>query len=75
MLSSANIDIEGALIQIALLIFFCAGLFAVIIAFIINKVQKKTKNGLYYFLSFVFSGIAVLIITTLIFSAIFLSNL
>lgn len=75
MLSSANIDIEGALIQIALLIFFCAGFIALIIVFIINKVQKKTKSGLYYFLSFILSGIAVLTLATIIFFAIFFSNM
>ncbi len=75
MLSSANIDIEGALILLALLIFFCAGFIALIIVFIINKVQKKTKSGLYYFLSFVLSGIAVLTLATIIFFAIFFSNM
>ncbi|SKB61965.1 hypothetical protein SAMN05660477_00263 [Soonwooa buanensis] len=75
MLSSANIDIEGALILLALLIFFCSGFIALIIVFIINKVQKKTKSGLYYFLSFVLSGIAVLTLATIIFFAIFFSNM
>lgn len=66
MLSSANLNLEGALISLALMLFFGAGTLYTIIAFIVNSIQKKAKSGWYYLISFLVSGFLVLLISVLI---------
>ncbi len=66
MLSSANLNLEGALIYIALMLFFGAGILYTLIVFIVNSVQKKPKSGSYYLISFFVSGFLVLLISALI---------
>lgn len=46
MLSSANLDIDGALIFIAVMLFFGSGILFTLIAFIINSLQKKKQKWL-----------------------------
>lgn len=60
MLSSADSHLERALILTALILFLGAGFSCMFIIFIINSIQKKTKNIQYYILSFLISGIVVL---------------
>ncbi|SHF73733.1 hypothetical protein [Chryseobacterium vrystaatense] len=72
MLSSADLHLERALFLIALIIFFGAGVSYTLIVFIINSIQKKTKNAQYYMLSFFISGIIVLALIASYFFMIFM---
>ncbi|HCN49497.1 MAG TPA: hypothetical protein DIT10_10450 [Chryseobacterium sp.] len=60
MLSSADLNLERALLLAVLIIFFGAGLLCTLIVFIINSIRKKRKTGLYYLFLFLISGITVL---------------
>ena len=67
MLSSADLHLERALIIAALALFFGAGLSYTLIIFIINSIRKKHQKVLYYVLSFLISGIIVVVLTALYF--------
>ncbi|AJW62113.1 hypothetical protein VO54_00626 [Elizabethkingia miricola] len=67
MLSSADLHLERALIITALALFFGAGLSYTLIIFIINSIRKKHQKVLYYVLSFLISGIIVVVLTALYF--------
>ncbi|HBN6700831.1 TPA: hypothetical protein L3261_000389 [Elizabethkingia anophelis] len=67
MLSSADLHLERALIIAALGLFFGAGFSYTLIAFIINSVRRKNKKTLYYVLSFLISGIIVVVLAALYF--------
>ncbi|AQX51585.1 hypothetical protein HZP84_04295 [Elizabethkingia anophelis] len=67
MLSSADLHMERALIIAALGLFFGAGFSYTLIAFIINSVRRKNKKTLYYVLSFLISGIIVVVLAALYF--------
>lgn len=72
MLSSADLHLERALFLVALLIFFGAGFLCMLIAFIINSVQEKKKNGFYYFRVFLISGITILGLSAAFFCMLFI---
>ncbi|KFF25722.1 hypothetical protein [Chryseobacterium vrystaatense] len=72
MLSSADLHLERALFLVALMIFFGAGVSYTLIVFIINSIQKKTKNAQYYMLSFLISGITILALIASYFFMIFM---
>lgn len=59
MLSSADLHLERALFLVALMIFFGAGVLCTLIIFIMNSIRKKNKNGQYYLVVFLISGIIV----------------
>ncbi|MDR2236487.1 MAG: hypothetical protein LBE92_10205 [Chryseobacterium sp.] len=67
MLSSADLNLERALVFVVLMLFFGTGLLYTVIVFLIHSIQKKKKNILYYVLSFVISGITGLLLATFIF--------
>ena len=67
MLSSADLHLERALIIAALGLFFGAGFSYTLIVFIINSVRRKNKKTLYYVLSFLISGIIVVVLAALYF--------
>lgn len=68
MLSSADLNLERALFLVVLMIFFGAGFFCTLLAFIINSIQKKNKKGLYYAFLFLISGIIAVILAAFYFS-------
>jgi hypothetical protein len=57
MLSSANLDFTGMLIDLAFMLFFGVGAGYSLIAGIIHIVQKKTKTFGYYLRTFLIAGI------------------
>ncbi len=66
MLSSANLNIEGALISLVLMLFFGSGILYTIIALIVNNIQKRSKSGWYYLISFLISGFIGLLVSAMI---------
>ncbi len=68
MLSSADLHLERALLIVALMIFFGAGFFCVLFAFIMNSIQKKNKSVRYYFFLFLISGTITLILAAFLFA-------
>ncbi|WP_312741878.1 hypothetical protein [Sphingobacterium multivorum] len=61
MLSSANIDFGGILIDLILIVFFGFGTLYTLSAGIVHRVKKQTRTVGYYFLSFVISGVIGLV--------------
>jgi len=57
MLSSANLDFTGMLIDLAFMLFFGLGLGYSMIVGIIHIIQKKTKTFGYYLRTFLIAGI------------------
>nr|WP_288811469.1 hypothetical protein [uncultured Sphingobacterium sp.] len=57
MLSSANLDFTGMLIDLAFVLFFGVGTGYSLIVGMIHIVQKKTKTFGYYLRTFLISGI------------------
>lgn len=72
MISSANLNIEGALIQLALMIFFISGIVYTSIVGIYHSAKKIDKSAAYYIRSFFISAILTLVFTSLILCLIFL---
>lgn len=72
MLSSADLHLERALLIFALIIFFGSGFFSMLLAFIINSIQKKNKSARYYLFLFLISGTIALILTAILFSMMFI---
>ncbi len=66
MLSSANLNIEGALISLVLMLFFGSGILYTILALIVNTIQNKPKKVTYYFVTFLISGIIGLFVSAVI---------
>lgn len=66
MLSSANLNIEGALISLVLMLFFGSGILYTIIALIVYNIQKRSKSGWYYLISFLISGFIGLLVSAMI---------
>ncbi|RXM38921.1 hypothetical protein BOQ62_14645 [Chryseobacterium sp. CH21] len=65
MLSSADLHLERALFLAVLILFFGAGILYTLIILIIHSLQKKIKTAGYYFLSFLLSGVIVVIMSIL----------
>ncbi|WP_276964239.1 hypothetical protein [Chryseobacterium sp.] len=63
MLSSADLHLERTLFLAVLIIFLGAGFLCTLITFIINFLQKKDKNGTYYLLTFIISGLVGVVLT------------
>jgi hypothetical protein len=61
MLSSANIDFSGILIDLIMIVFFGFGTIYTLTVGIVHIVKKKTRTAGYYFLSFFLSGLGLLI--------------
>ncbi|MCS4225533.1 hypothetical protein [Sphingobacterium sp. BIGb0165] len=57
MLSSANLDFTGMLIDLAFMLFFGVGVGYSLIVGIIHIIQKKTKTFGYYLRTFLIAGI------------------
>ena len=66
MLSSANIDFSGILIDLILIVFFGFGGVYTLTMGIVHLVKKKTRTIGYYFLSFLLSGLIGLLIAGLL---------
>ncbi|MGV0980330.1 hypothetical protein [Empedobacter falsenii] len=66
MLSSANLNIEGALISLVLMLFFGSGILYTTLALIVNTIQNKPKKSTYYFVTFLISGIIGLFVSAVI---------
>ncbi|WP_104381003.1 hypothetical protein [Sphingobacterium sp. HMA12] len=66
MLSAANLDFSGLLVDLICIIFFGIGLGYSLIVGVIHLVQKKTKTFGYYLRTFLISGIIGLGLGTLI---------
>lgn len=66
MLSSANLNIEGALISLVLMLFLGSGILYTILALIVNTIQNKPKKSTYYFITFLISGIIGLFVSAVI---------
>ncbi|WP_333864614.1 hypothetical protein [Sphingobacterium sp.] len=66
MLSSANIDFSGILIDLVLIVFFGFGAVYTLTMGIVHLVKKKTRTIGYYFLSFLLSGLIGLLIAGLL---------
>ncbi|MGE8426596.1 MAG: hypothetical protein ACN6O7_01925 [Sphingobacterium sp.] len=62
MLSSANIDFSGILIDLIMIVFFGFGAVYTLTVGIVHIVKKKTRTVGYYFLSFLVSGLIGLLI-------------
>lgn len=62
MLSSANLDFTGMLIDLAFMLFFGVGVGYSLIVGIIHIVQKKTKTFGYYLRIFLIAGIVGLVL-------------
>ncbi len=62
MLSSANLDFTGILIDLAFMLFFGVGVGYSLIVGIIHIVQKKTKTFGYYLRTFLIAGIVGLVL-------------
>jgi len=62
MLSSANIDFSGILIDLILIVFFGFGGVYTLTVGIVHLVKKKTRTVGYYFLSFLLSGLIGLLV-------------
>lgn len=65
MLSSANIDFSGILIDLIAIIFFGFGSIYTLIVGMVNLVKKRSHTIGYYFLSFLISGFVALAIVAL----------
>jgi hypothetical protein len=66
MLSSANIDFSGILIDLIMIVFFGFGTIYTLTVGIVHIVKKKTRTTGYYFLSFFLSGLIGLLIAGLL---------
>ncbi|WP_159728781.1 hypothetical protein [Sphingobacterium sp. 18053] len=66
MLSSANIDFSGILIDLIMIVFFGFGTIYTLTVGIVHFVKKKTRTVGYYFLSFFLSGLIGLLIAGLL---------
>ncbi|WP_333625143.1 hypothetical protein [Sphingobacterium siyangense] len=66
MLSSANIDFSGILIDLIMIVLFGFGTIYTLTVGIVHIVKKKTRTAGYYFLSFFLSGLIGLLIAGLL---------
>ena len=66
MLSSANIDFSGILIDLIMIVFFGFGAAYTLTVGIIHIIKKKTRTAGYYFLSLFLSGLIGLLIAGLL---------
>lgn len=66
MLSSANIDFSGILIDLVLIVFLGFGGVYTLTVGIVHLIKKKTRTVGYYFLSFLLSGLIGLLIAGLL---------
>ncbi|CAM3961871.1 MULTISPECIES: hypothetical protein [Elizabethkingia] len=74
MLSSASLNIESALFYIILLTFLMSGFVYTLSVLIVHAFQKKIKGFLYYFISYLISGGAGILLICL-FAFIWLASL
>lgn len=66
MLSSANLDFSGILIDLIAIVFFGSGILYILIIGINNQIKKKQKSGRYYLVSFFIAGIVAVLMAALI---------